>query len=92
MDKKIQSRRQFFKNAAKKALPVIGAITMVNMPIISNAVTRESYSQMDCNYGCSGGCSGYCSGGCSGGCRGGCSGCSGGCSGGCSSSCRGASS
>ena len=37
----LQSRREFFKQAAKKALPVIGAIALASTPIIANAAEKE---------------------------------------------------
>ena len=61
----LQSRRSFFKNAAKRALPFLGAIVLANAPILASA----SNSQMGCTrYGC-GGCTGTCSGTCSGTCQ-----------------------
>ena len=85
-NEELQSRREFFKEAARKALPVIGAIALASSPIIANATEKVS---MGCENGCSSGCKGGCSGGCSGGCDGVCKGgCSGSCSGSCSSSSR----
>ena len=81
-NEELQSRREFFKNAAKKALPVIGAIALVSSPIIAKAAETEP---MGCQFGCSDGC--YTS--CDGSCRGGCMGCSGTCTGGCNGSCMG---
>lgn len=71
MDKKerneeIQSRREFFKNAAKGALPILGAVLLANAPVIAKAVEDP----MGCNYGCTRVCSGsLCQGTCQGGCR-----------------------
>lgn len=87
-----QSRREFFKNAAKSALPILGAIVLSNIALPSQAAkmgcegTCSGYCTGGCS-GCSGGCSGSCSGRCTGGCTGGCTGCTG-----CSSSCSGTSS
>ncbi len=72
----LQSRREFFKSAAKAALPVIGAIALVNIPSLSVASELRS----GCDY-CEGSCSGFCEG-----CKGGCDGT---CKGGCEDSCRG---
>ena len=36
-NKEIQSRREFFKSAAMKALPVVGAIALSQVPFVSNA-------------------------------------------------------
>ena len=52
----LQSRRQFFKKAAKSALPILGAIAIANMPMIAKAANHN-----DCNYGCSDGCTAACS-------------------------------
>ena len=60
----LQSRREFFKKAAKAALPVIGAVVLANVPAIGNATPSG------CNYGCSGVCyTSACQGTCEGGCR-----------------------
>ena len=87
-NEELQNRREFFKNAAKKALPIIGAIALANTPVLAHAM-EEDAEPSGCNYSCSGGCSGSCSGycgyGCSGSCKGGC----GGCKGACRSSCSG---
>ena len=89
-NEEFQSRREFFKEAAKKALPIIGAIALASSPIIAQAAENEP---MGCYVGCEGGCYGSCSGTCQGGCMG-CSGtctggCNGGCMGGCYMSCKG---
>ncbi len=66
-NEKLQSRREFFKNAAKAALPVVGAVVLANLPISVNATEATS-----CSGTCWGGCQGYCMHTCSGGCKGGC--------------------
>ncbi len=82
-NEELQSRREFFKKAAKGALPILGAIALSNIPMLGKAE-----EMLGCNFGCSGGCSGGCSRSCSFGCSGSCSGsCSGGCKGGCGRSC-----
>ena len=68
-NEELQSRREFFKKAAKGALPILGAIVLAGSPIITNAVARES---MSCENSCSGGCTGGCKGSCSNACTGGC--------------------
>lgn len=85
-NEELQSRREFFKKAAKGALPILGAIVLSGIPTISGAMEASS---MGCErYSCSGGCSGRCTGTCSGTCSGSCEGrCSGGCSGGCKGTC-----
>lgn len=74
-NEELQSRREFFKKAAKAALPVVGAVVMTSLP--TNLFATNSTG---CN-GCSGGCTG-CVGSCTGACSGSCSGrCSGSCKG-----------
>lgn len=82
-NEELQSRREFFKKAAKGALPILGFAIMVNVPTISNAT-----QVMDCNSSCSGACAGGCMGTCSSTCTGSCSGsCTGTCSGSCAVTC-----
>lgn len=64
-NEELQSRREFFKKAAKAALPVVGAVVLAGLP------TTEATAQWGCN-GCDGSCQGGCL-GCSGGCGGDCS-------------------
>lgn len=84
----LQSRRDFFRKAAKAALPILGAIALASTPIVSNATETA----MGCLSGCSASCHGTCSGGCmgcTGGCTGSClSGCTGSCKFYCSTTCR----
>ena len=87
-NEELQSRREFFKEAAKKALPVIGAIALASSPIIAQAAEK---TVMSCNYGCSNSCSGGCSSSCIGSCKGGCTGCSLSCQGNCKGGCQGCS-
>lgn len=68
-NEELQNRREFFRSAAKKMLPIIGAIALASSPII--AQTSEKNAPMGCEYGCSGGCYLNCS-SCVGGCRGTC--------------------
>lgn len=92
-NEEIQSRREFFKKAAKGALPMIGAIVLASSPAVLQAT---EVTATGCNGSCSGLCSGCrsCTGTCSGLCEG-CRGCSGTCSGlcegcrGCSGTCSG---
>ena len=82
-NEELQSRRQFFKNAAKGALPILGAIALANVPVILKA-TESPVT------GCQGSCSGLCQGcrSCTGTCSGLCEGCRG-CQGTCSGLCEG---
>ena len=82
-NEELKSRRDFFKKAAKSALPIIGAVVLANSPLASKAAE----SMMSCNGSCSGSCKGACSSSCSGSCSGGCTGsCTGSCKGTCVSS------
>lgn len=83
-NEELQSRREFFKKAAKGALPILGAVALANMPLLSKATETEMECNCtSCTASCSGTCTG-CSGGCQGTCKGGCYGsCSGTCKGGC---------
>lgn len=64
-NEELQSRREFFKKAAKATLPMIAAVALANAPAIVNA---------ECDYcTCAGNCKGACSGGCSTTCYKGCS-------------------
>ena len=88
---KLQTRREFFKNAAKKTLPILATIAMATTPCMTKA--SES-SPMGCSGNCSFGCGQVCSGDCYGGCKGGCGGacsysCQNTCKGYCNGSCRG---
>ena len=90
-NEELQSRRQFFKRAAKGTLPILAAAVLSSTPFLGNA----SEAPMGCKYGCSGSCYGSCSGSCSGTCSYTCSGtcrggCNTGCLHGCGSTCHGA--
>ncbi len=101
----LQSRREFFKRAAKSALPILGAIALANMPVIAQAATSETGvycagCKNDCTNGCAGGCHRSCGSSCGYGCKGNsshnysgsCDGCKyscGGCKGMCSGTCVG---
>lgn len=80
-NEELQSRREFFKSAAKAALPVLGAVVLGSLPINVQA------TETGCNFGCTSSCYGSCSGKCNIGCSGGCAGSCGGCRGACMSSC-----
>lgn len=90
-NEEIQSRREFFKKAAKGALPILGAVILASSPIISKAVEKELMGcSSGCWYSCYGTCKGYCEGTCEGGCKGTCTGsCFGSCAGSCHRTCSG---
>lgn len=56
-DEELQSRRDFFKKAAKAALPIVGAMVLSHVPLLSKASEDE---EMGCDWGCSGACKGGC--------------------------------
>lgn len=95
----MQSRRAFFKKAAKSVLPLVAGGVLASAPAIAKAEKTPSGCQWDCSYSCRGGCqgcTGACTGGCSGRCLGSCTnvctscltGCQGGCYSGCKGSCH----
>ncbi|MCQ2360556.1 MAG: Cys-Xaa-Xaa-Xaa repeat radical SAM target protein [Paludibacteraceae bacterium] len=61
-NEEFQTRREFFKKAAKAALPVVGAVVISSLPIL----------QVKAQYGCNGGCSSSCYGMCVSTCMGTC--------------------
>ncbi len=62
-NEELQSRREFFKKAAKGALPILGAIVLAGAPLLSKAADGVPM-------GCTGGtCTGSCSGGCDSSCK-----------------------
>lgn len=75
-NEELQSRREFFKKAAKGALPILGAVVLASASGLANAA--ESAVEMGCSTNCNVRCSGCgtaCFKGCSNGCSGGCTGC-----------------
>ena len=103
-NEEIQSRREFFKKAAKGALPILGAVVLTSTPILVQAkdVVESSgcndYCEGSCRGGCDRSCSITCDTTCRGACDGSCSGtcdttcyqaCDSSCRGGCEGDCRG---
>lgn len=79
-NEELKSRRDFFRNAAKAALPILGAIVLTN-PIVSNAAeitatscrsTCSGVCSSNCHYTCTGTCRTTCERTCSGTCEGTC--------------------
>lgn len=79
----LQSRRDFFRNAAKSVLPVLGLAVMSSVPGIVTAVEAtgcggscqalcRNTCTLSCATNCHDGCKTSCGGGCRGGCRGNC--------------------
>lgn len=74
-NEELQSRREFFKKAAKGALPILGAVVLANTPLLSKAAEATGCTIDACTATCMGGCKGACSGcshSCSGSCMRGC--------------------
>ena len=67
----LQSRREFFKQAAKAALPVVGAAIMASVPFVKSEAATGCYDG-SCMYGCDGGCNDSCYGSCKGTCNASC--------------------
>lgn len=66
----LRSRREFFKVAVHKVLPVIGLISITNIPLFGiSGITND----LSCNNGCTGTCTGMCVKGCVGACMDNCS-------------------
>lgn len=69
-NEELQSRRDFFKKAAKGALPIIAGVILSTMPNVAKAMQNNG-----CNGNCKGSCMGHCEGCCAeNGCKGTCSG------------------
>ena len=66
----LQNRREFFKKAAKGALPILGAILLANVPGVMRS--HEGKTPNDCNYNCGYSCSYQCTTSCKGSCNASC--------------------
>lgn len=77
-NEELQSRREFFKKAAKSTLPILGAIMFAATPMIAMERTASS--------NCNGSCTDICQNSCSGGCY---RSCVGSCQRGCNKTCKG---
>ena len=79
-NEELQSRREFFKKAAKGALPILAAVTLASAPQLSKAAEVM---------GCGSGCKSYCSAACQTTCKGACdAGCGGSCGASCTNGCK----
>ena len=87
--KELQTRREFFKKAAKGALPIVAGVILAGMPQVMKATESTSGICDTCSGGCRYTCIAVCNSSCKGTCktecgRGTCKhGCSGGCYRGC---------
>lgn len=89
-NEELQSRREFFKKAAKAALPVIGSVVMASLPNFMQAA--ETGCGLSCSNSCVAACKnscvGYCENTCHSTCQGSCKlGCQNSCSGSCETKC-----
>lgn len=83
-NEELQSRREFFKRAAKGALPIIGAIVLANMPTVMQADAPAMGCGGSCRSNCTAVCQNTCKGSCDAGCGGSCgASCTNQCKGGC---------
>ena len=80
-NEELQTRREFFKKAAKGALPILGAIVLAGAPSVLNATEAAPMgcSSDGCSYTCATSCHKSCYSGCQGSCK---TTCQGGCKGG----------
>ena len=79
-NEELQSRREFFKKAAKAALPVVGAVVLSSLPIVKSEAATGCWDG-GCSYECDGSCNDSCYGSCKGTCNASCKwGCGYGCS------------
>jgi len=82
------SRREFFKKAAKSALPFLAAIALADIPQIMKAASPSTGCRDFCSSGCGSGCADKCKGKCKAYCKDNCVNfCSDKCKGGCKGSC-----
>lgn len=82
-NEELQSRREFFKKAAKGALPILGAVLLANVPMLSHAMEE---APMGCKEACRASCAFRCE-GCLNSCARSCTSCSDGCASGCHRNC-----
>ena len=81
-NEELQSRREFFKNAARKSLPIIGVVALASSPIFAHASEGipmeckgcQDYCVEGCRTGCGGKCADHCAKSCSESCYRGCKG------------------
>ena len=79
-NEELQSRREFFKSAAKAALPVIEAVVLSQLPLTADAVTGCNACSGSCKNSCDKSCVHTCINTCAGDCRSACKGtCKGAC-------------
>lgn len=67
MEENIYTRREFFKNAAKKTLPIIGGALLIGSSSLFTSCEKCEDCGITCTAECSSGCSSTCKSTCSGG-------------------------
>ena len=65
-----QNRREFFKEAAKKALPIMGILVLSKTPFHLNAMQSSTCADKSCTNTCEGNCTKWCNGTCHTSCEG----------------------
>ena len=60
-NEELQSRREFFKKAAKGVLPILGAVVLAGAPVSVKAAEERP---LGCSSSCYGGCASNCTGRC----------------------------
>ena len=73
-NEELQSRRDFFRNAAKAALPILGAVFLANNSMLAKAMEKSAEYCSHCNSNCTNGCRTACHRGCGNNCYVGCEG------------------
>lgn len=64
-NEELQSRREFFKKAAKGVLPILGAVVLASNPVLTKAgETPMGCSSDGCSYTCNTSCARACRGTC----------------------------
>lgn len=74
-NEELQSRREFFKKAAQKALPIVAVLAMSSNPVVAKATEAMGCTIDACTATCTGACKGTCRGcqhSCAGSCMSGC--------------------
>ena len=72
-NEELQNRREFFKKAAKAALPVVGTVVLSSLPIVKAKAVTNCWNG-SCVNGCGNSCVAICAGGCDDSCYGSCRG------------------
>lgn len=70
----LHTRREFFKKAIQKVLPILTAITLSNIPAYSKPTKNNLFCEWGCENGCVYECTGNCYLTCSGSCYASCAG------------------